>query len=59
MDARKQAHETRLISGIALDVGSRALSNFVRTLHRPARVSPRGFRRAAQRLCRLSEARTP
>jgi AraC family transcriptional regulator len=52
-------HETRPISDIALDVGFSDLSNFIRTFHRAAGVSPRGFRRAAQRPCRLSEARTP
>jgi AraC family transcriptional regulator len=57
--ARLLAHETCPISDIALDVGFRDLSNFVRTFHRAARVSPRGFRRAAQRPCRLSEAQTP
>jgi AraC family transcriptional regulator len=57
--ARLLAHETRPISDIALDVGFRGLSNFVRTFHRAAGVSPRGFRRAAQRPRRPSEARTP
>jgi AraC family transcriptional regulator len=56
--ARLLAHETHPISGIVLDVGFRDLSNFVRTFHRAAGVSPRAFRHAAQRPCRPSEART-
>jgi AraC-like DNA-binding protein len=57
--ARLLAHETHPISGIALDVGFRDLSNVVRTFHRAAGVSPRAFRRAAQRPRRPSAARTP
>jgi AraC family transcriptional regulator len=38
----------RTITEIAFDVGFGDLSNFVRTFHRAAGVSPRGFRRAAQ-----------
>jgi len=38
----------RSITEIALDVGFGDLSNFVRTFHRAAGVSPRGFRRAAR-----------
>jgi AraC-like DNA-binding protein len=33
---------------VALDVGFNDLSNFVRTFHRAAGVSPSGFRRAAR-----------
>jgi AraC family transcriptional regulator len=33
---------------VALDVGFADLSNFVRTFHRAAGVSPRAFRRAAR-----------
>ncbi|HTD28639.1 MAG TPA: AraC family transcriptional regulator, partial [Xanthomonadaceae bacterium] len=36
------------ITDIALDVGFADLSNFVRTFHRAAGVSPRGFRNAAR-----------
>jgi AraC family transcriptional regulator len=46
--ARLLADEDRPITGIALDVGFADLSNFVRTFHRAAGVSPRGFRRAAR-----------
>jgi AraC family transcriptional regulator len=45
--ARLLADKTRPITDIALDVGFGDLSNFVRTFHRAAGVSPRGFRRAA------------
>src|SRR5262245_7263165 len=46
--ARLLADETRLITDVALEVGFSDLSNFVRTFHRAAGVSPRGFRRAAR-----------
>lgn len=46
--ARLLADEDRSITDIALDVGFADLSNFVRTFHRAAGVSPRGFRRAAK-----------
>jgi len=46
--ARLLADEDRAITDIALDVGFADLSNFVRTFHRAAGVSPRGFRRAAR-----------
>lgn len=46
--ARALAVDDRPISDIALDVGFADLSNFVRTFHRAAGVSPRGFRRAAR-----------
>jgi AraC-like DNA-binding protein len=45
--ARLLAEDDRPITDIAFDVGFGDLSNFVRTFHRAARVSPRGFRRAA------------
>jgi AraC family transcriptional regulator len=45
--ARLLADDTRSITEIALDVGFGDLSNFVRTFHRVAAVSPRRFRRAA------------
>jgi AraC family transcriptional regulator len=38
----------RPITSVALDVGFGDLSNFVRTFHRAAGASPRGFRRAAR-----------
>lgn len=46
--ARLLADEERSITGIALDAGFADLSNFVRTFHRAAGVSPTGFRRAAR-----------
>jgi len=46
--ARLLADDTRSITEIALDVGFADLSNFVRTFHRVAAVSPRSFRRAAK-----------
>ena len=46
--ARLLACETKSITEIALDVGFADLSNFVRTFHRAALVSPRDFRRAAK-----------
>ncbi len=45
--ARLLAEEERSITDIAYDVGFGDLSNFVRTFHRAAGVSPRGFRQAA------------
>ncbi|MFI5317508.1 MAG: helix-turn-helix transcriptional regulator [Myxococcota bacterium] len=46
--ARLLADDERSITEIAFGVGFGDLSNFVRTFHRAAGVSPRGFRRAAQ-----------
>jgi len=46
--ARLLAEADRSITDIALDVGFGDLSNFVRTFHRAAGVSPRGFRRVAR-----------
>jgi len=46
--ARLLVEEDRAITDVALDVGFRDLSNFVRTFHRAAGVSPRGFRQAAK-----------
>jgi AraC family transcriptional regulator len=46
--ARLLADEERSITDVALDVGFADLSNFVRTFHRAAGVSPRRFRQAAQ-----------
>jgi AraC-like DNA-binding protein len=45
--ARLLADKERPITDVALDVGFADLSNFVRTFHRAARVSPRDFRKAA------------
>ena len=45
--ARLLADDARAITEVALDVGFGDLSNFVRSFHRAAGVSPRAFRRAA------------
>ena len=47
------ADADRPITDIAYDVGFGDLSNFVRTFHRAAGVSPRTFRRAALKDPRL------
>jgi AraC-like DNA-binding protein len=46
--ARLLADHDRAITDVALDVGFGDLSNFVRTFHRAAGVSPRAFRQAAR-----------
>ncbi len=46
--ARLLADDARSITDIAFEAGFGDLSNFVRTFHRAAGVSPRGFRRAAK-----------
>jgi AraC family transcriptional regulator len=46
--ARLLAEDARSVTNIALDVGFGDLSNFVRTFHRTAGVSPRQFRDAAR-----------
>jgi AraC-like DNA-binding protein len=46
--ARMLADDTGSITDIAFDVGFGDLSNFVRTFHRAAGVSPRRFRNAAR-----------
>jgi AraC family transcriptional regulator len=46
--ARLLADDQRAITDIAFDVGFGDLSNFVRTFHRAAGVSPRAFRRMAK-----------
>jgi AraC-like DNA-binding protein len=46
--ARLLACDERPITEVAFDVGFGDLSNFVRTFHRAAAVSPHGFRRAAK-----------
>jgi AraC-like DNA-binding protein len=45
--ARILAGDDRSITDVAIDVGFGDLSNFVRTFHRAAGVSPRHFRQAA------------
>ena len=46
--ARLLADEERPITDVAFEVGFGDLSNFVRTFHRAAGVSPRRFRQAAR-----------
>jgi AraC-like DNA-binding protein len=46
--ARALAADDRPVSDIALDVGFADLSNFVRTFHRAAGLSPRNFRQAVR-----------
>jgi AraC-like DNA-binding protein len=46
--ARLLADDSGSITDVAFDVGFADLSNFVRTFHRAAGVSPRGFRQAAR-----------
>jgi len=46
--ARLLAERGRAVTQVAFDVGFGDLSNFVRTFHRAAGVSPRGFRNAAK-----------
>ncbi|HEX3129730.1 MAG TPA: AraC family transcriptional regulator [Thermoanaerobaculia bacterium] len=46
--ARLLADDTRPVTDVAFDVGFGDLSNFVRTFHRAAGVSPGAFRKAAK-----------
>ena len=46
--ARLLADDARSVTDVAFDVGFGDLSNFVRTFHRAAGVSPRSFRHAAK-----------
>jgi len=55
--ARLLADETRAVTEIALDVGFGDLSNFVRSFHRAAGVSPLGFRAAARGDRKIFQAR--
>jgi len=55
--ARLLADDTRPITDVAFEVGFGDLSNFVRTFHRAAGVSPRGFRQAAKGDRKILQAR--
>jgi AraC-like DNA-binding protein len=46
--ARLLADQERAVTAIAFDVGFNDLSNFIRSFHRAAGVSPRGFRQASR-----------
>ena len=55
--ARLLADDARSVTDVALDVGFGDLSNFVRTFHKAAGVSPRAFRRAAKGDRKILQAR--
>jgi AraC family transcriptional regulator len=55
--ARRLAEEHRPITEIAYDAGFADLSNFVRTFHRAAGVSPRRFRQLAGGECKILQER--
>ena len=55
--ARLLADDARSITDIGFDVGFADLSNFVRTFHRAAGVSPRRFRQAAKGDRKIFQAR--
>lgn len=55
--AKLLADESTSVTDVAYDVGFGDLSNFVRTFHRAAGVSPRRFRQAARGERRLVEER--
>src|SRR5438477_105027 len=55
--ARLLAADARPITRIAFDVGFNDISNFVRTFHRAAGVSPGRFRRAAKGDRKILQAR--
>ena len=55
--ARMLVDDARSITDVAFDVGFGDLSNFVRTFHRAAGVSPRAFRKAARGERRILQER--
>lgn len=55
--ARLLADDGRSITDVAYDVGFGDLSNFVRTFHRAARVSPRKFREASRGMRKIFQER--
>ena len=55
--ARLLADDERSITDIAYDVGFGDLSNFVRTFHRAAGVSPRRFRQASRGMRKILQER--
>ena len=57
--ARLLAEDQRSVTDIAYDVGFTDLSNFVRSFHRAAGVSPRSFRRAARGDRKILQDRLP
>jgi AraC-like DNA-binding protein len=57
--ARLLAEDNRDVTDIAYDVGFGDLSNFVRTFHRAAGVSPLKFRQASRGLRKIFQERLP
>ncbi len=57
--ARRLADDDSPITDIAYDVGFGDLSNFVRTFHRAAGVSPMRFRQASRGTARFSKNGSP
>ncbi len=55
--ARLLADNERSVTDVAYDVGFGDLSNFVRTFHRAARVSPRRFREASRGMRKIFQER--
>lgn len=55
--ARLLAEDERPITDVAYDVGFGDLSNFVRTFHRAAHLSPRDFRRLARKNSKILQER--
>ena len=53
--ARLLADDDSSVTDVAYDVGFGDLSNFVRTFHRAAGVSPRRFRQASRGTARFSK----
>jgi AraC-like DNA-binding protein len=55
--ARLLAEDERSVTDVAYDVGFGDLSNFVRSFHRAAGVSPRGFRNAPRGIRKILQER--
>ena len=55
--ARRLADDDSAITDIAYDVGFGDLSNFVRTFHRAAGVSPRRFREGSRGMRKIFQER--
>ena len=55
--ARLLADDQRPVTDVAYDVGFGDLSNFVRTIHRAAGVSPRKFREASRGMRKIFQER--
>jgi AraC-like DNA-binding protein len=55
--ARLLADDARSVTDIAYDVGFADLSNFVRTFHRAAGISPLKFRQASRGLRKIFQER--